>query len=663
MAVLVGGQTWGLSSANSSKKTVVLVKLTDSSLRALENYIHNKSVFGSASQDDPQPGQSPPVPTIQFHQDGSSDSGAFSIPMGHDKSANFSFSLSSNDDVNGPQGSFECLSSEPSRTLVSLGTIPEKLHVQASDDAYKRFGQKMIEANEEKNKRTTQLLEQNCGKGLVASKAKFVRKSRPHLPVPSNKLSPHPRLRDPGGGSNLPQRTRSPTIMHSSSTSSSSNASAPPSRAVAPNSSSSSSSSSFLSETHPMLNRSPKGRSMMNFKPHSEIMKRPLKERIIHLLAVRPYKKPELLSRVTRDGIRDKDKKHITMILKQVSYMKDNCYFLLRHIWNDVSEDWPFYSEQERQAFRRRKPQNLTPPFSDGSTSSSGHSPSSTHAASPPSSISPNGTSSPQGRKRGPAFFEDIAAKKRRVSKYVRPADERNSSPQKTGSPFQNAPHQTTILGGVDRGEGLNDENESVMTNYYGGDGGANKQNMPPWDEYTPNSSPELNKSPSPSPSPMMESAPVRQQPSHPSTTPPPPPANDSPAPPRLSPTKEEKKSPPSFMKEFTKVVSQKQRRAYKKEFDVDYQTYTKLHSQLSEVRPKFAALESQLNQENRESETRRRIKSKIHEEYKEFKRMKNYFGYLHTKLAHIRKLVNEYDQTAATKKNATPAAIVPQVS
>lgn len=318
------------------------------------------------------------------------------------------------------------------------------------------------------------------------------------------------------------------------------------------------------------------------------------------------------------DGIRDKDKKHITMILKQVSYMKDNSYFLLRHIWNDVSEDWPFYSEQERQAFRRRKPQNLTPPFSDGSTSSSGHSPSSTHAASPPSSISPNGTGSPRGRKRGPAFYEDIAAKKRRVSKYVRPADERNSSPQKTASPFRNHhqhPQQTTILGGgEDRGEGLNDENESVMTNYYGGDGGgANKQNMPPWDEYTPNSSPELNKSPSPSPSPMMESAPVRQQPSNPPTSapapnnpPPPAPTNNTPsAPPRLSPTKDEKKVP-SFVKEFTKVVSQKQRRAYKKEFDVDYQTYTKLHSQLSEVRPKFAALESQLNQENRESEARR---------------------------------------------------------
>ena len=55
--------------------------------------------------------------------------------------------------------------------------------------------------------------------------------------------------------------------------------------------------------------------------------------------------------------------------------MKDNTYHLQRHMWNDVSEDWQFYSEQERQCMKRRKPQNLTPPCSDGSTSSSGHSP------------------------------------------------------------------------------------------------------------------------------------------------------------------------------------------------------------------------------------------------------------------------------------------------
>lgn len=115
------------------------------------------------------------------------------------------------------------------------------------------------------------------------------------------------------------------------------------------------------------------------------------RERIIHLLAVRPFKKPELISRIIRgehdlltitafiiiifpllDGVREKDRKNISVCLKQVSFIKDNTYHLYRHVWNDVQEDWPFLTEHERQKLKRSKPQNLTPPCSDGSTSSSG---------------------------------------------------------------------------------------------------------------------------------------------------------------------------------------------------------------------------------------------------------------------------------------------------
>ena len=67
----------------------------------------------------------------------------------------------------------------------------------------------------------------------------------------------------------------------------------------------------FLSGTHPMLDRnahkSSSSNSMASSSPfskmshvNSELIRRPLKERIIHLLAVRPFKKPELLSRINR---------------------------------------------------------------------------------------------------------------------------------------------------------------------------------------------------------------------------------------------------------------------------------------------------------------------------------------------------------------------------
>ena len=92
------------------------------------------------------------------------------------------------------------------------------------------------------------------------------------------------------------------------------------------------------------------------------------------------------------DGIKEKDKKSIMGILGSVSETKDNTYILKRAFWNDVSEDWPFYTEGERQSFRRRKPQNLTPPGSDGGISvssfGSGHSSSSSHPGSPQPTVS-----------------------------------------------------------------------------------------------------------------------------------------------------------------------------------------------------------------------------------------------------------------------------------
>lgn len=42
MAVLVGGQSWGLLGSKNPSKSVALVKLTDASLRALEEYVANK---------------------------------------------------------------------------------------------------------------------------------------------------------------------------------------------------------------------------------------------------------------------------------------------------------------------------------------------------------------------------------------------------------------------------------------------------------------------------------------------------------------------------------------------------------------------------------------------------------------------------------------------
>ena len=36
-----------------------------------------------------------------------------------------------------------------------------------------------------------------------------------------------------------------------------------------------------------------------------------------------------------------------------VGVMKDQAYHLARHIWNDIHDDWPFYTDQDRQILKR----------------------------------------------------------------------------------------------------------------------------------------------------------------------------------------------------------------------------------------------------------------------------------------------------------------------
>lgn len=63
-----------------------------------------------------------------------------------------------------------------------------------------------------------------------------------------------------------------------------------------------------------------------------------------------------ILTRVSKcivEGIKEREKAQIFCILKTISYMRDNTFHLNRNIWNDVHEDWPFYTEQDRACLKR----------------------------------------------------------------------------------------------------------------------------------------------------------------------------------------------------------------------------------------------------------------------------------------------------------------------
>lgn len=58
--------------------------------------------------------------------------------------------------------------------------------------------------------------------------------------------------------------------------------------------------------------------SVSNSQSTREVTERPLKERVIHLLALRPYKRSELVLRLQKDGLTDRDGDTLGSALKEV---------------------------------------------------------------------------------------------------------------------------------------------------------------------------------------------------------------------------------------------------------------------------------------------------------------------------------------------------------
>lgn len=57
-----------------------------------------------------------------------------------------------------------------------------------------------------------------------------------------------------------------------------------------------------------------------NRKSVGEVQERPLRERVTHLLALRPYKRPELILRLQKDGLTAADKDTLDSVLSEVNH-------------------------------------------------------------------------------------------------------------------------------------------------------------------------------------------------------------------------------------------------------------------------------------------------------------------------------------------------------
>ncbi|KAM6980559.1 RNA polymerase II elongation factor ELL-like [Aplochiton taeniatus] len=81
------------------------------------------------------------------------------------------------------------------------------------------------------------------------------------------------------------------------------------------------------------------------------LCQRPLLERVIHLLALKPYRKLELLLWLERDRASTKDKADLGAVLEEVAQINpnDNSFLLKDDFYKHIQSDWPGYGEEEKE--------------------------------------------------------------------------------------------------------------------------------------------------------------------------------------------------------------------------------------------------------------------------------------------------------------------------
>ncbi|ELK31637.1 RNA polymerase II elongation factor ELL [Myotis davidii] len=425
----------------------------------------------------------------------------------------FSFYLS-NIGCDSPQGSFNCIqqyfSSHGDIHLDCLGSIQDKITVCATDNSYQKARQSMAQAEEETRIRGAIVIKP--GGRYLDKKAQF-RKPAPWATdiVPSRKWATPINLAN---------------VIKKSAVSGG-----------------------------------------------IGVSQRPFRDRVLHLLALRPYQKAELLLQLQKDGLVQAHKDTLDSLLQQVANMntKDGICTLKDCVYKDVQKDWPGYSEGDQQLLKHMLIRKLCQPQSAGGL------PGDPAAASPPRehgrSISP-----PASPAEGlcPAQQAPWWLVSRQVQEESNKHKDKNRA---AGDRHRARPPELVSgsLGGPPVDLGLN--------------GACNSSSVPTSTSETPD-----------------------------------------------------------YLLKYATISSSEQRQSYKNDFNAEYSEYQDLHTRTEQVTRRFTQLDAQLQQLSQSSEEYKTTCGKILQEYCKIKKTnysqeKHRCEYLHSKLAHIKRLTAEYDQ------------------
>ncbi|XP_038129469.1 RNA polymerase II elongation factor ELL-like [Cyprinodon tularosa] len=607
MSALREQRCYGLSSGKlnpGSNVSVFHVKLTDSAARAIGSF-HNGKSWSSC-------------PTITFN----GNQGRIAIPCSENgnEARIFTFGVT-NVARNSPHGSFDCVKQRSigaAEELTCLGVIQKKMTVNATDDSYDKARQSLAQAEEETRSRGAIVIKNGA---RYQGKKVTVRAPAPALAkLTKPKYSSHSLLNIKRG----------------------------------------------VSTSRPRKGPCPVSRK-------SDIQDRPLRERVMHLLALRPYKRPELILRLQKDGLPEGDKDLLDSVIMEVGQLsnRDSTFALKDGLYKELQKDWPGYTSGDQQLLKRILVRRLFQPQQNLLTV-------------PEAQVSPlreTPNSSPAHRPKHSLLDESpepLASKKPRISLLSRKSASENSR-------RRSSKQGTRTDAGAKAEE---EQNNSLDPKRLFESLSAVCQQEA-----------EVAKRLEPKDSPQEEPKDQNEQQK---------PRSDGPPPPLMVPDlsrhavrkkkskhkdqekdgwrdgKERRKEKscssdysckdPSECKEssglfdsnepqadavtadylskYVVISSQNQRQSYKQDFNKEYSEYRDLHARIDSVTQQFMELDTQLKQLHQESHKYKTVRNKILQEYRKIKKSNPNYNqdkvrceYLHNKLAHIKKLISDFDQ------------------
>ncbi|OCU02295.1 RNA polymerase II elongation factor ELL2 [Xenopus laevis] len=624
-AVLSEGGRYGLSCGRGTQDqvTVLHVKLTETAFRALEGHQNTKNSLTSR-------------PSIQFK----GLQGCIKIPKPDclGDVHNFNFYLS-NVGKDNPQGSFDCIQQTVSSSGLSklncLGCIQDKITVCATNDSYQLTRDRMTQAEEETRSRSTKVIKPG---GPFVGKRVQIRK-------PANNIL-----------DTAPERKRSTPINPAS--------------------------------------------TIRKSNQSSVIAQRPYRERVIHLLALKPYKKPEILARLHKDGVNQKDKNSLGVILQQVANLnpKDNSYTLKDFVYKEIQRDWPGYLEVDKHLLDQVLSRKLNQSQSNTTSTSQPDSPTVATSSSPS-----------QKRPLDTEFIDPLMNKKPRISHltnrvpptmngHLSLTNEKSAHPPPPSAATPSLLPLPTARLPVSNPQNINSNSNSPSTPE-----GRGTQDLPV-DSFSQNSgayedqqekytSRTTLENSVPTPIKLSVSDPTDDKSStlhkkakkakkH----------KDKERKKQDSESAEENKAAhlkkeqivkieesssserkkglkdtctasdptsttelPDYMVKYTVIVSSEQRQTYKDDFNSEYDEYRSLHARVENVTRKFMQLDTQRKSLSPGSKEYKTVHEEVLQEYRKIKETSpNYYEekyrceYLHNKLAHIKRLIGEFDQQQA---------------